>query len=64
MLGDQSQSTSTQRCFELWYAYEDLVDEASISVQKLLEYNALEHPHYHYDMCEGGCTAWRVELLS
>ena len=58
------ESTSTQRCFELWYAYEDLVDEVSISVQKLLGCDAWEHPDYHYVVCEGGYTAWKVELLS
>jgi len=57
------ESASKQCCFELRYAYEDLVDKVSISVQKLLGCNALEHPDYHYVMCEGGYTAWKVELL-
>ena len=39
-------------------------DEVSISVQKLFGCNALEHSEYHYDVCEGGYTTWKAELLS
>lgn len=46
------------------YTVNYAVDVVSISVQKLLGCNALEHPDYHYDVCEGGSTAWKVELLS
>ena len=40
-------------------------DEVSISVQKVFgENDVLEHPDYRYDVCKGGYTAWKAELLS